>query len=347
MTTDSILLKALALQRTERVPVWLMRQAGRYLPEYRKIREQVGDFLKLCKTPEHAVELSMQPIRRYDLDAAIIFSDILVVPEAMGMELSFVTGKGPVFTNPLGQEMPLQKLKTIEPEQDLRYVMDAIRGLRTELPAKTPVIGFSGSPWTLAVYMLQGHGDGQFTEARKILHQQPGKLQQLIELLVNAIAEYLTAQHNAGADVLMIFDTWGCLLGTDTWQQYSMNPIKKIIEKLPGDCPVIVFGKGTGTSTKLEQLATSGCAAIGIDWTVDMATACDKAGNRVALQGNMDPAVLLTDHATIKREVKRTLRQAETASGHIFNTGHGIMPQVPPGNVAVLVDAVREYSVKL
>ena len=340
--TDSALMRALARRPSAQIPVWLMRQAGRYLPEYRRIRESVGDFMQLCRTPEHAVELSMQPVRRYGFDAAIVFSDILTVPAAMGMELSFVTGRGPVFAEPLGQDVPLRKLRPVQVEQDLGYVLDAVRGLRSELPSGVPLIGFSGSPWTLAVYMLQGHGDGQFNEARKTLYQQPQRLRQLLDLLVDAVTSYLRWQRRAGADVLMIFDTWGSLLGAEFYQEYSLNPMRRIVDSLQGQCPVIVFGRGNGPW--LEQIAASGCAGIGVDWTVDLASACELVGGDVALQGNMDPAVLLTDAPTIRREVRRTLEAAADADGYIFNIGHGITPEVPPDNVSVLVDAVREFS---
>ncbi|MGV0005230.1 MAG: uroporphyrinogen decarboxylase [Candidatus Porifericomitaceae bacterium WSBS_2022_MAG_OTU9] len=339
---DSLLLRALSLQQSEQTPIWLMRQAGRYLPEYRRIRESVKDFMELCKNTEYAVELSLQPIRRYGFDAAIVFSDILTVPEAMGMELSFVPGRGPVFATPLGQDVPLDSLRPVQPQEELHYVLDAVRGLRSELAPNIPLIGFSGSPWTLAVYMFQGHGDGQFASVRAMLHQQPQRVQQLLDLLVDTVAAYLKAQYEAGADALMIFDTWGGLLGAEHYRKYSLEPIKRIIALLPQQCPVIVFGRNNGPW--LEEIAASGCSGIGVDWTVDIKAACERVGGKVAVQGNMDPAVLLTDANTIKRETKRILDAVAATPGYIFNIGHGITPQVPPDNVSVLVDAVREYG---
>lgn len=341
---NDILLRALRRQKVEHTPIWIMRQAGRYLPEYREVRKRAGNFLTLCKTPELACEVTLQPLQRFDLDAAIIFSDILTIPDAMGLGLRFVEGSGPKFKHPLRDLRAIEKLPAIEVLKDLSYVMDAIKLTRRELNARIPLIGFSGSPWTLAAYMVEGAGSRDFRLAKQMLHAQPQTAHALLKKLERAVGDYLIAQAEAGAQALMLFDTWGGLLTAHDYQEFSLAYMKSIISRVnaASTVPVILFTKGGGNW--LESIADSGCDCVGLDWTTPLADAKARIGARVALQGNLDPSVLYADDEKIKSEVKKLLGEYGGGSGHIFNLGHGITPFVKPERVATLVNAVHEFS---
>lgn len=342
------IIRALLRQPVDCTPIWIMRQAGRYLPEYRKVRAQAGDFLTLCKTPDLACEVTMQPLQRFDLDAAIIFSDILTIPDAMGLGLHFVEGEGPRFTKPLRTAADIAALPIPDPETELRYVMDAIRLVRQELLGKVPLIGFAGSPWTLASYMVEGGSSKEFRWIKSLLYQEPQALQQLLTKLTQAVTTYLNAQIAAGAQVVMLFDSWGGLLTTPDYQTFSLNYMTEIIANLnlrksTGErIPVILFTKGG--SLWLENMAVSGCDAIGVDWTIDIGAARALVGDRVALQGNLDPAALYATPERIKTEAAAILSSYGVGNGHVFNLGHGITQETPVENVKVLVDTVHELS---
>ena len=343
------LLKALLRQPVDLTPVWIMRQAGRYLPEYRAIRRRAGDFLSLCKTPELACEVTLQPLSRFDLDAAILFSDILTVPDAMGTKLYFQQGEGPCFQRPIRSKADLDSLGDPDPEIELRYVMDTIRLVRRELAGQVPLIGFAGSPWTLACYMVEGKGGSDFRNVRKRLYQDQTFMHQLLIKLTQVITRYLQAQICAGVQVIMIFDTWGGLLTTTAYQAFSLHYISKIIASLKANVasacvPIIVFTKQGGGW--LELIADSGCDAISLDWTIDIRKARQRVGQQVTLQGNLDPLVLNATPARIREEVEVILASYGSGTGHIFNLGHGINPDVDPENVACLIDAVHELSAK-
>ncbi|MEN9916956.1 MAG: uroporphyrinogen decarboxylase [Pseudomonadota bacterium] len=340
-------IRALLRQSVDRTPVWIMRQAGRYLPEYCATRKKAGNFLSLCKTPEFACEVTLQPLQRFDLDAAIIFSDILTIPDAMGLGLYFVEGEGPKFHKPLKTLTEIKALPIPDPEVDLSYVMNAISITRRELKNKVPLIGFAGSPWTLACYMLEGEANREFRKVKTLLYQEPQALHCLLDKLAIATILYLNAQIAAGAQVIMIFDTWGGLLTTAAYQQFSLAYMTKIVENLKNELasekiPTILFTKGG--NLWLEKIASSGCDAIGLDWTIDIGLARQRLNNKVALQGNMDPAILFADPQTIRREVQNILQAYGTGSGHIFNLGHGISQYTNPENVKILVDAIHELS---
>nr|WP_025771336.1 uroporphyrinogen decarboxylase [Thioalkalivibrio sp. HK1] len=341
------LLRALARQAVDRTPVWLMRQAGRYLPEYRETRRQAGSFLALCSTPDLACEVTLQPLRRYDLDAAILFSDILTIPWAMGLGLEFVEGEGPQFRHPVRTRADIERLGVPDPEDDLGFVMEAVRTIRREVDGRWPLIGFAGSPWTLATYMIEGRGSRTFGRAKRLLLEDPASMHRLLTTLADATIEYLRAQVRAGAQVLMIFDTWGGVLTTPAWHAFSLAYMRRIVEALPrgyeGDrVPVILFTKaGEGW---LESMATSGCDALGLDWRTDMGVARARVGERVALQGNLDPSTLLASPACIRNEVKRILAEYGSGPGHVFNLGHGITPDVDPAHVGACIEAVHEHS---
>jgi uroporphyrinogen decarboxylase len=325
-----------------------MRQAGRYLPEYRATRSRAGDFLTLCKTPELACEVTLQPIERFDLDAAILFSDILTVPDAMGLGLSVEEGVGPRFERPLRRREEIEKLGIPDPEIDLGYVMDAVRIIRRELDGRVPLIGFAGSPWTLATYMVEGQGSKDFSLVKKLLYEDPGSADLLLSKVADAVSAYLTAQARAGAQALMIFDTWGGVLTTRDYENYSLKYMRNIVRALDRDLgqdrpPVILFTKGGGLW--LEKIANSGCDAVGLDWTIDIDDARKRIGNRVALQGNMDPNILYASPVRVQREVARIVEKFGHGGGHVFNLGHGIHPGIDPENVRVLVDAVHEASI--
>lgn len=340
-------IKALLRQPVDRTPVWMMRQAGRYLPEYRATRAQAGDFMSLCKNTELACEVTLQPLERYELDAAILFSDILTIPDAMGLGLYFEEGEGPKFRKPVRTEADIEKLEVIDTASDLAYVTDAVSMIRRELHGRVPLIGFSGSPWTLATYMIEGQSSRDFARAKTMLYTQPELMHQLLEKLALSVIDYLNAQIRAGAQVVQIFDTWGGALSHAAYQEFSLAYMEKIVANLithadGREVPVILFTKGGGHW--LEAMANSGCHALGLDWTVDIGSARGRVGDKVALQGNMDPAVLRADPATIEREVASILASYGDNSGHIFNLGHGITPDIDPANAKVFIDAVHKFS---
>lgn len=342
-------LRALLRQPVDATPVWVMRQAGRYLPEYRAIRGKAGDFMSLCTNPQLACEVTLQPLERFDLDAAILFSDILTIPDAMGLGLYFEEGEGPRFRKPLTTAKDIEQLSVINTEKDLPYVLDAVKLIRRELNGRVPLIGFSGSPWTLATYMIEGRSSRDFVATKRLLYNEPEVLHLLLDKLADSVADYLNAQIAAGAQAVQIFDTWGGVLTPPAYREFSLAYMSKIIAKLNleaegREVPVIVFTKGGGLW--LESIAAIGCQGVGLDWAVDIGDARARIGDTVALQGNMDPAVLRTSTETIRAEVKHILGRFGSGSGHVFNLGHGITPDVPPDNVAALVDAVHEISVK-
>lgn len=340
-------LRALLRQPVDYTPVWIMRQAGRYLPEYRQVREQAGDFMSLCRNAELACEVTMQPLRRFDLDAAILFSDILTIPDAMGLGLHFETGEGPRFERPIRDVASITNLAVPDVEDDLGYVTNAVRTIRTELAGKVPLIGFSGSPWTLATYMIEGGSSRDFARAKQLLLDEPAAAHRLLGTLADAVTDYLNAQSAAGAQALMIFDTWGGVLNPAMYREFSLDYMIRIVAGLVRQregqaVPVILFTKGAGL--RLRQMADAGCDALGVDWTIDLADARQLVGDRVALQGNLDPGTLRANPAVIHTAVADTLTSYGSGPGHVFNLGHGITPDVPPEHVGVLVDAVHELS---
>lgn len=340
-------LRALLRQPVARTPVWMMRQAGRYLPEYRRVREQAGSFMRLCSTPELACEVTLQPLRRFALDAAILFSDILTIPDAMGLGLSFAEGEGPRFERPIRSGADIERLAVPDPETELRYVMDAVRLIKRELGERLPLIGFSGSPWTLATYMVEGGSSREFRRIKALLYEEPHLLHRLLACLAEAVAVYLHAQIEAGVDAIMVFDTWGGILTKDQYREFSLAYARDVLERiglrqggrLP---PSILFTKGGGLW--LEDMAGSGYSALGLDWTVDIGSARRRVGERVALQGNLDPQALYAAPAKIRSEVARILEAYGAGSGHVFNLGHGVWPDVDPAHVGAMVDAVHELS---
>ena len=342
-------LKALMRQPVDRTPVWMMRQAGRYLPEYRAVRAQAGDFMSLCKNTELACEVTLQPLERYEMDAAILFSDILTIPDAMGLGLYFETGEGPKFRKPVRTEADIEALEVIDTASDLSYVTDAVTMIRRELNGRVPLIGFSGSPWTLATYMVEGQSSRDFARAKTMLYTQPELMHQLLEKLSLSVIDYLNAQIRAGAQVVQIFDTWGGALSHAAYAEFSLAYMQKIVDGLIShhdgrDVPVILFTKGGGLW--LEKMADTGCHALGLDWSIDIAAAKSRVGGRVALQGNMDPAVLRADPAVIESQVEAILSSFGDGPGHIFNLGHGITPDINPDHVKVFIDAVHKFSAK-
>lgn len=337
-------LRALRRESVDVTPVWIMRQAGRYLPEYHATRARAGSFLKLAQTPELACEVTLQPIQRFDLDAAILFSDILTIPDAMGLGLHFVDGEGPKFSFPVRSAADIDKLGAPDPEVSLRYVMDAVRLIRRELNDRVPLIGFAGSPWTLACYMIEGEGSRDFARAKALALNDPRAMHKLLDVTARAVAAYLAAQARAGAQALMVFDTWGGLLAPAMFIEFSQRYLAQIASLLredihARDVPLILFSKGANAN--LEALADTGCAALGLDWTISLNEARRRVSDRVALQGNLDPAVLLSSPNVIRREARRVLDDFGPHPGHVFNLGHGITPNVDPENVRVLVDAVH------
>lgn len=344
---NDLLLKSIKKQNIDRTPIWLMRQAGRYLPEYQAVRKQAGDFLSLCKNPQLACEVTLQPLDRFDLDAAIIFSDILTIPDAMGCGLEFIEHEGPIFQFPIKNLQDIHKLHNVEPEEDLSYVMQAIELTQKELQGKVPLIGFSGSPWTIATYMVEGGTSKNFSCIKKLLYQDPQILHLLLEKLTITAIDYLNAQIRAGVNVVMIFDTWGGILSPHNYQNFSLQYMQKILSSLTlsstGEkIPTILFTKNGGLW--LDKISESGCDVIGLDWTIDIGKARQEVGAKVALQGNLDPTVLYGKPEQITAEVKRILSAYGEGSGHIFNLGHGILPDVPIENVTVLVNSVHELS---
>ncbi len=339
-------LRALRRQPTDTTPVWIMRQAGRYLPEYRATRARAGSFLALAQTPELACEVTLQPLARFDLDAAILFSDILTVPDAMGLGLHFADGEGPKFRRPVRSAADVAALGVPDPESDLRYVMDAVRLIRRELAGRVPLIGFAGSPWTLACYMVEGEGSRDFARVKALAWNEPALLHRLLDVVSRAVAAYLAAQAAAGAQALMIFDTWGGLLAPAMFETFSRRYLAQIAAALQADpvardLPLILFAKGVNGAGQLEALADTGCAALGLDWTITLGAARARVGERVALQGNLDPAVLHATPAVIAAEVEAALADFGAHPGHVFNLGHGVTPDIDPERVKALVDAVH------
>jgi len=340
-------LRALQRQPVDRTPIWMMRQAGRYLPEYRATRAQAGSFMDLCQNAELACEVTMQPLRRYPMDAAILFSDILTVPDALGLGLYFEEGEGPRFHKTVRSEKDLAALNDITAEDDLGYVMSAVRTIRRELNGSVPLIGFSGSPWTLATYMVEGGSSKDFSRIKTMAYDQPELMHGLLSLLADAVADYLSAQVDAGAQALQIFDTWGGALSASGYREYSLKYMQRVISRLPTEAdgrkvPVIVFTKGGGQW--LSAIADCGAQCVGIDWTTDIALARSQVGDRVALQGNMDPMMLFASPDRIREEVAGILSGFGHGSGHVFNLGHGITSGVNPDHVTAFVDAVQEMS---
>ncbi len=339
------LLRALRREPVDATPVWIMRQAGRYLPEYRATRERAGSFMTLAQTPELACEVTLQPLARFDLDAAILFSDILTIPDAMGLGLHFVAGEGPAFERPLRDEAAIRQLAVPDMDGKLRYVTDAVALIRRELDGRVPLIGFAGSPWTLACYMVEGHGSRDFATAKALCWNRPDLAHHLLDVLARSVAEYLGAQAEAGAQALMIFDTWGGLLSPPMFHTFSLHYLARVTALLKDDprardVPVVLFSKGAGAH--LEAMADTGCAALGVDWTLDIGEARERVGSRVALQGNLDPSVLLADTDTVVREARAIMDAFGPHPGHVFNLGHGITPAVDPDKVAALVDTVHQ-----
>ncbi|WP_350315802.1 uroporphyrinogen decarboxylase [Pectobacterium aroidearum] len=340
-------LRALLRQPVDVTPVWMMRQAGRYLPEYKATRAQAGDFMSLCKNAELACEVTLQPLRRYALDAAILFSDILTIPDAMGLGLYFEAGEGPRFHSPITSHADVVNLPIPDPEQELGYVMNAVRTIRKNLAGEVPLIGFSGSPWTLATYMVEGGSSKAFTVIKKMMFAEPKTLHLLLDKLADSVILYLNAQIRAGAQAVMVFDTWGGALSGRDYKEFSLRYMHKIVDGLQREnegrrVPVTLFTKGGGQW--LEAMAETGCDALGLDWTSDIADARRRVGDRVALQGNMDPSMLYADPARIEQEVASILAGFGQGNGHIFNLGHGIHQDVPPEHAGVFVEAVHRLS---
>jgi uroporphyrinogen decarboxylase len=345
---NDVLLRALLRQPVPYTPIWLMRQAGRYLPEYKATRARAGSFMSLAQNPDYAAEVTLQPLARYDLDAAILFSDILTVPHAMGLGLDFVAGEGPRFARPLRTEHDIAQLAVPDMES-LRYVFDAVSLIRRELDGKVPLIGFAGSPWTIACYMVEGRGGADYRLIKTMLYSRPDLLHRILEINAQATQQYLNAQIRAGAQAVMLFDSWGGVLADGLFQQFSLAYTRQVVSGLTREhdgrqVPVIVFTKGGGLW--LEEIAVCGCDAMGLDWTVNLGQARQRVGNTVALQGNLDPMTLFGDSDTIRNEVRRTLDAFGPSNhgGHVFNLGHGISQHTPPEAVATLVNEVHTYS---
>jgi uroporphyrinogen decarboxylase len=344
---NDLLLRALLRQPVPRTPLWIMRQAGRYLPEYRATREQAGDFMSLCRNPELACEVTMQPLRRYKLDAAILFSDILTVPDALGLGLYFVSGEGPKFERPVRTASDIRKLPSIDVGESLAYVFDAVRTIRRELDGMVPLIGFSGSPWTVGTYMVEGGSSREFPTIKSLAKQDSAVLEEMLAKVASITTDYLNAQIEAGAQAVQIFDTWGSALDRDDYRRFSLASMQQIVDGLTREkdgrrIPVILFTKGAGAY--LEDMAETGCDALGVDWTTSLADARKYVKDKVALQGNLDPATLRESPEAIRQGVADTLESYGKGPGHVFNLGHGITPDIDPDHLAVLVDAVHEMS---
>jgi len=344
---NDLFLKALLRQPIDRTPVWMMRQAGRYLPEYRQIREQAGSFMNLCTNPELACEVTLQPLRRFAFDAAILFSDILTIPDAMGLGLYFTEGEGPKFHNPVRSLADIQRLPIPDPGAELRYVTDAVSLIRKNLQGSVPLIGFSGSPWTLATYMVEGGSSKSFQKVKSLMYEQPAVMHLLLDKLAQAVAAYLNAQIEAGAQAVMLFDTWGGMLSSEDYAEFSLRYAKQVRALLKTEqngqiIPTILFTKGGGLW--LETMTDAGYDALGLDWQTDIGQARVRVGGKVALQGNMDPIALYAQPDIIKEKVKTILSKYGSGSGHVFNLGHGILPDINPDHVKAMVDAVHEYS---
>jgi uroporphyrinogen decarboxylase len=341
-------LRALLREPVDRTPIWMMRQAGRYLPEYRATRAQAGSFMDLCTNPELACEVTLQPLRRYAMDAAILFSDILTVPDAMGLGLHFVEGEGPRFRKPVRTEADVHTLKVVDSARDLSYVMDAVKTIRRELNGSVPLIGFSGSPWTLATYMVEGQSSRDFAQVKTMAFNQPELMHELLGVLADSVADYLRRQIEAGAQAVQIFDTWGGVLSPAAYWEFSLDYMRRVVEQLPREnegrrVPIILFTKNGGQW--LESMAETGADCLGLDWTTDIGDARRRVGSKVALQGNLDPAMLRASPERIRTEVALILEQYGSGSGHVFNLGHGVTPDIDPDHVAAFVEAVQELSV--
>ncbi|ORM51166.1 uroporphyrinogen decarboxylase [Pantoea conspicua] len=340
-------LRALLRQPVDVTPVWMMRQAGRYLPEYKATRAEAGDFMSLCKNAELACEVTLQPLRRYPLDAAILFSDILTIPDAMGLGLYFETGEGPRFSHPITCRADVERLPVPDPEMELGYVMNAVRTIRKSLNGDLPLIGFTGSPWTLATYMVEGGSSKAFTKIKKMMYADPATLHAMLDKLADSVILYLNAQIRAGAQSVMVFDTWGGVLTGRDYREFSLHYMHKIVDNVLREndgrrVPITLFTKGGGQW--LEAMAETGCDALGLDWTTDIDEARRRVGDKVALQGNMDPSMLYAPPARIEQEVAGILQRFGNGSGHVFNLGHGIHQDVPPENAGVFVEAVHRLS---
>jgi uroporphyrinogen decarboxylase len=344
---NDLLLRALLRQPTPRRPIWLMRQAGRYLPEYRSARARAGNFLAMCTNPQIACEITLQPVVRYPLDAAILFSDILTIPHAMNLGLEFEAGEGPKFERPVRSAADIDRLGIPDPGRELKYVADAVTLVRRELDGRIPLIGFAGSPWTVATYMVEGGGSKAFGHIKRMMYAAPRELHRLLELLAKATVLYLNAQIAAGAQAVMLFDTWGGILTPAQYQEFSLRHMAHVVAELTREAegrrvPSIVFTKGGGAW--LDKIAAIGCDAAGVDWTTDLKTARQSVGDRVALQGNLDPAALFAPPESLRAETVRVLESYGPGPGHVFNLGHGITPDVDPERVAILIDTVRGYA---
>ena len=342
-------INALLKKEVSRTPIWVMRQAGRYLPEYRATRKIAGDFLTLCKSSDLACEVTLQPLERFDLDAAILFSDILTIPDAMGLGLHFVEGEGPKFTKPLHTLSSIENLTKPDVGTELAYVSEAVTVIKKNLKGRVPLIGFSGSPWTLATYMVEGGTSKTFSKVKGLMYENPKHMHQLLDVLADTVIDYLNSQIEAGADSVMIFDTWGGLLSKGSYENFSLRYMSKIVDGLHRSyegktIPVTLFTKGG--AAWLEQIAATGCNAVGIDWTIELGEAERRVGAQVAIQGNLDPSVLYASPDVIKAEAYKVLDQFKGKTGHVFNLGHGITPDVNPESMKVLVDAVHSYSAK-
>ena len=340
-------LRALMREPVDRTPLWMMRQAGRYLPEYREIRAEAGSFMNLCTNPELACEVTLQPLRRYAMDAAILFSDILTVPDALGLGLYFSEGEGPRFERPISTAADINALDPARASSELGYVMDAVSLIRRELKGSIPLIGFAGSPWTLATYMVEGASSKDFAKVKSLAFNEPELMHQLLSKLATSVAAYLSEQIRSGAQAVQIFDTWGGSLSHNAYREFSLRYMAEIIDQLPREAdgrkvPVIVFTKGGGQW--LEAIADCGADAVGLDWTTDIGAARERVGDRVCLQGNMDPTLLNASPERIREEVEQILTSFGQGSGHVFNLGHGITPGINPDHVAAMVDAVVELS---
>jgi len=343
-------LRALLRQPTDYTPLWLMRQAGRYLPEYRETRARAGSFMDLCKNKDLACEVTLQPLARYDLDAAILFSDILTVPDAMGLGLYFAEGEGPRFERPLRDEWEIRNLTAPDPNIELRYVMDAVSEIRRALDGSVPLIGFSGSPWTLACYMVEGQSSSDYRKIKTMVYSRPDLMHHILSVTADAVVAYLNAQIEAGAQAVMVFDSWGGVLSEAAYEEFSLAYLRRVVAGLTRErdgqrVPSIVFTKGGGLW--IERIADIGCDAVGLDWTMDIGRARALVGDRVALQGNLDPNVLFAPPEVVAAEARRVLDSFGNHPGHVFNLGHGISQFTPPESVSALVDTVHEHSRKL
>lgn len=342
-------LRAALSEPVDRTPIWMMRQAGRYLPEYREVRKKAGDFMNLCKNPDLACEVTLQPLERYPLDAAILFSDILTIPDAMGLGLYFKQGEGPCFSKPVRTASDVQQLAVPDPTESLRYVMDAVSVIRRELNNKVPLIGFSGSPWTLATYMVEGSSSKDYRYVKGMMFSDPTSLHLLLDKLADSVIAYLNAQVAAGAQALMIFDTWGGVLTERDYKEFSLRYMQKIVDGLVRESegrkvPVTLFTKNGGQW--LDAMAQTGCDCLGVDWTTNLSRARSMVGDKVALQGNMDPSVLYGSDDRIRQEVEIILESFGSGTGHVFNLGHGIHQFVDPDKAGVFIDSVHQLSPK-